>query len=82
LVPTIEISKRYAHNERLVPYYSDYVFGDDAALYQMNKQLEIKNTGKTEIYLKVLDKGNGTYFVMIVPEKTNQRVTITKKEIT
>lgn len=80
LVPTIEITKRYAHSERLVPYYSDYIFGDDAALYQMNKQLEIKNIGDTQVYLKVLDKWNATYFVMMIPEKLNQWVTITKKE--
>lgn len=82
LVPSIEITKRYAHSERLVPYYSDYVFWDDAALYQMSKQLEIKNIGENELYLKVLDKWNANYFVMIIPEKNNQWVIITKKELT
>ncbi len=80
LVPTLQITKRFAHNERLVPYYSDYVFGDDAALYQMNKQLEIKNMGDKELYFKVLFKWNGNYFVIITPEKSNQWVIITKKE--
>lgn len=80
LVPTIEITKRYGHNERLVPYYSDYVFGDDAALYQMSKQLEIKNIGDTELYFKALDKGNANYFVIITPEKNNQWVIIKKGE--
>ena len=80
LVPTIEITKRYAHNEWLVPYYSDYIFGDDAALYQMNKQLEIKNLGENEMYFKVLKKENGNYFVIITPEKTNQWVIIQKTE--
>lgn len=78
LVPTIEITKRYAHNERLVPYYSDYIFWDDAALYQMNKQLEIKNIWPNDLYLKVLKKENANYFVIITPEKTNQWVTIKK----
>ncbi len=82
LVPTIEITKRYGHNERLVPYYSEYVFGDDAALYEMNKQLEIKNIGDTELYFKVLDKKNANYFVIITPEKNNKWVIITKKEKT
>jgi vancomycin resistance protein YoaR len=71
-VPTIEITKRYPHSEWLVPYYSDYVFGDDAALYQMSKQLEIKNIGSDEMYFKVLEKGNGNYFVIITPKKTNK----------
>jgi len=48
------------------------VFGDDAALYQMSKQLEIKNIGSDEVYFKVMEKGNGNYFVIITPEKTNQ----------
>jgi hypothetical protein len=55
-----------------VPYYSEYVFGDDAALYEMNKQLEIKNIGDTELYFKVLDKKNANYFVIITPEKNNK----------
>lgn len=80
LVPAIEITKRYAHNERLVPYYSDYVFWDDAALYQMNKQLEIKNIWKNEVYFKALDKGNANYFVIIIPEKDNKWVTIKKTQ--
>ncbi len=80
LVPTIEITKRYPHNERLVPYYSDYVFWDDAALYEMNKQLEIKNTWKSDLYLKVLEKDNANYFVIITPEKSNQWVTIKKSQ--
>ena len=80
LVPTIKITKRYAHSERLVPYYSDYVFWDDAALYQMNKQLEIKNIGESELYFKVLDKWNGNYFVIITSEKNTQWVIISKKQ--
>lgn len=80
LVPTVEITKRYPHNERLVPYYSEYIFGDDAALYQMSKQLEIKNAWVNEIYFKVLDKRNGNYFVIITPEKNDQWVTIKKTQ--
>lgn len=80
LVPTIEITKRYGHNERLVPYYYDYIFWDDAALYEMSKQLEIKNNGPRSIYLKVLEWNKWNYFVIITPEKDDRGVTIKKQQ--
>jgi vancomycin resistance protein YoaR len=41
--PSIAIVKRRPHNERFVQYYGAEVGGDDAAVYEMSKQFEIKN---------------------------------------
>lgn len=79
--PDIEVVKRYWHSVRLTAYYSDYIYWDDAAIYQNNKQLEIKNTSNQEMYFKVLDKWDFNYFVAIVPQKSSQWVNITKKQI-
>lgn len=80
LIPDIEITKRYGHNEWIVPYYYEYVFWDDAALYEMSKQLEIKNTSENNVYLKVLESKKGNYFVIITAEKNTQWVTIKKQQ--
>jgi len=63
MIPDIEIVKRYPHSIRLVPYYSDYVFGDDAAIYEMSKQFEIKNNSNHTTYFKVLKQDNASYLV-------------------
>lgn len=80
LIPQIEVTKRYGHNEWIVPYYYDYIFWDDAALYEMSKQLEIKNNSEYNMYFKVLEVKKGNYFVIIIPEKNNQWVTIKKNQ--
>lgn len=69
LSPQISIIKRYGHSQRLVPYYSEYVFGDDAAIYEMSKQFEIKNQSLNEVYIKYLQKNGGVYLAIITPEK-------------
>lgn len=80
LSPQITITKRFGHNERLVPYYSEYVFGDDAAMYEMSKQFEIKNQSDNELYIKYLQKNGGVYLAIITPEKSNQWVIIKKSQ--
>jgi vancomycin resistance protein YoaR len=78
--PTIEIVKRRPHNERFVQYYGDEVGGDDAAVYELSKQFEIKNSGTDDIYFKV-QRGNGHNLLVAISPKTNQRVEITKHPI-
>jgi len=71
-MPDIEIVKRSPHSVRYVPYYSDYVFGDDAAIYEMSKQFEIKNNSEQTTYFKVLSQDNAAYLVSIVPSKSTK----------
>jgi hypothetical protein len=79
--PDIEIVKRSWHSVWLTAYYSDYIYWDDAAIYQNNKQFEIKNNSDKEIYFKVLDKWEFNYFVAIMPEKSSKWVNINKVQI-
>jgi hypothetical protein len=81
LIPNVDIVERYWHSQRYVPYYSEYIFGDDAALYQNNKKLILKNNLSTNIYLKTLDKWTATYLIAIVPQKINSYVEIRKEQI-
>ncbi len=80
LMPNIDILTRYAHSIWLVPYYSDYVFADDATIYEDSKKLIIKNTWSETIYFKIMEKQNYTYLIAILPEKSKEWVIITKKE--
>lgn len=80
ILPEIEITKRYPHSIRLSAYYSDYIFWDDAAIYEMGKQFEIKNHSKYPIYFKELNRGDSNYFVAILLWKPENWVNITKKQ--
>lgn len=80
LMPDIDIITRYAHSVWLVPYYSDYVFADDATIYENSKKLIIKNIGTETIYFKTIQKTNYTYLIAIIPQKNTKGVSITKKE--
>lgn len=81
LIPNVDTIERYEHSQRYVSYYSEYIYGDDAALYQNNKKLILKNNLSTNIYLKTLDKWTATYLIAIVPQKINSYVEIRKEQI-
>jgi len=80
LSPEIKITKRHPHSRRLVPYYSEYIYGDDAAIYEMNKEFEIQNIWEHPLYFKLLEKNNGVFLAIITPQKSNEWVLITKKQ--
>lgn len=80
LLPEVEVTKRYPHSVRLSAYYSDYVFWDDAAVYEMWRQFEIKNNSEYPIYFKELNKWDSNYFVAILFWKPENWVNITKKQ--
>lgn len=81
LIPNVDVVERYWHSQRYVPYYSEYIFWDDAALYQNNKKLILQNNLSTAIYLKTLNLGSSTYLIGIVPQKTSSYVEIRKEQI-
>jgi vancomycin resistance protein YoaR len=79
--PNIEIVKRRPHNEWFVQYYGEEIGGDDAAIYEMSKQFEIKNIGTDDIYFKVKRNTKHTLLIAISP-RTPQRVEISKQTST
>jgi len=79
--PDIEILKRSWHSIWLTAYYSNYIYWDDAAIYQNSKQFEIKNNSDQEIYFKVMDKWDFNYLVSITDQKPSKSVNITKTQI-
>ncbi len=79
--PDIEIVKRSWHSVWLTSYYSDYIYWDDAAIYQNNKQFEIKNTSDQEMYFKILDEWEFNYLIAISPKKSSKWVNINKTQI-
>ncbi|AHB41872.1 hypothetical protein P148_SR1C00001G1094 [candidate division SR1 bacterium RAAC1_SR1_1] len=81
LIPNVDTVERYEHSQRYVAYYSEYIFGDDAALYQNNKKLILQNNIGTDIYLKTLDFRNSTYLIAIVPKKISSYVEIKKEQV-
>lgn len=81
LIPKIDVLKRYNHSFWSVPYYSDYIYGDDAVLYQKSKQLELKNSLTNQIYLKVLEKDSYTYLVGILDRELDSYVQISKEQV-
>lgn len=81
LIPEIDVTQRINHSKRWVKYYGNYIFGDDAAMYEMGKQFEIQNNGKHPVYFRALDKWTYNYFVGILPYKNTRGVTISKEQI-
>jgi vancomycin resistance protein YoaR len=56
IMPDLSALDRQAHSQRYTRYYDEYIFGDDAAVYEMKKKLTVKNDSKGDIYLRVLNK--------------------------
>jgi hypothetical protein len=78
--PDIQTTKRRPHNERFVQYYGENISGDDAAIYEMSKQFEIKNIGNQDIYFKVRQEEGQTSLIAISAHR-NKYVQITKHPI-
>lgn len=81
LNPDMEILKRSWHSVWLTAYYSDYIYWDDAAIYQNTKQFEIKNNSKKNIYFKVMNKWDYSYFIAILSKEPEKKVNISKKQV-
>jgi len=80
ITPDVTITKRSNHAKWRVRYYGEYAYWDDAAIYEMDKQFEIKNDSDQSIYFRFVDKWDYTYLMSVVPSKTNKSVNISKKE--
>jgi len=79
LAPQISILKRQPHIRRWANYYGKTIFGDDAAIIGMSKQLEIKNTSSFPLYFKTKNFWDYTYLAIISPTKSTTTTYIQKQ---
>lgn len=79
LLPWIQVTQRYGHSERWAKYYGDDVTGDDAAIYQMHKQLEIKNNDTRWLYFRTIQSDKHSYLIAISPYKTDLWIKIQRE---
>jgi hypothetical protein len=82
IIPWIQVTQRHGHSERWGYYYGDEITGDDAAIYEMHKQLEIKNNDTRWIYFRTIIGDNYDYLIAVSPYKSKQWVQITRERET
>ena len=75
------VIKRYNHLHRYVNFYSSYLYGDDAALYEYYKILKIKNVSDKPILFKTKKITDEIYFVNVIPTKVDKFVFLGKEKI-
>ncbi len=80
LLPDFFVRKRYPHIRRRAQFYGKTIFGDDAAVLDDRKQLEIQNQWSFPIYFKMLNFDDYTYLVWISPVNPHKTVEITKTQ--
>ncbi len=78
--PEINVLERFNHTERWWTYYGEKITGDDAAIYQNNKKLIIRNDGNRGIYFKTRNQDAQSYLIAISP-KTDKKIHITRQSI-
>jgi hypothetical protein len=79
--PYFETVRRQNHGNRWKAYYGDEIVWDDAAIYEMDKQLEIRNGSDLPIYMRTLEVAGNKYLLSVVPKQTDQVVEIRREEI-
>ncbi|NOZ44322.1 MAG: hypothetical protein GXP45_04230 [bacterium] len=71
-------TKRYPHIRRRADFYGPIIYGDDAAVLDTRKQLEIRNDSSFPIYYKLMTFPDYTYLVAILPINPHKQVEIQK----
>lgn len=79
--PYLETTKRQNHGNRWQAYYGDEIVWDDAAIYEMDKQLEIRNGSDLPIYMRTLDVWGKMYLLSVIPKKSDDVVEIRRENI-
>jgi len=82
LAPHITVTQRHGHSERWSLYYGNDITGDDATIYEMNKQLEIRNDDDRWLYFRVLQGEGYDYLVAVSPYKSKKWVQIQRERET
>ncbi len=84
LHPDLAVRERHPHSKRWVQYYADYIYGDDAAMYEDIKNFKIENTWTDPILIKNLDRAEYNkkynYLVAVSPKRLGKKVAVTKKQ--
>lgn len=79
--PYLETVKRSGHGNWWKVYYGDEIVWDDAAIYEMDKQLEIRNGSDFPIYMRTLEVDGKKYLLSVIPTKTDKTVEIRRENI-
>ena len=79
--PFIKVLERHSHAQRYAYFYDEYIWWDDASVYEYIKKLVIKNISNFPIYFRIKKIQNEIYLVSIVPTKTNKFTLIEKYQI-
>lgn len=78
--PYTKVTERYSHTNRLVNFYDEYIYGDDASVYERDKQLHIKNISNKPIYFNVYKSKWHSYLLALYPGKTSLSSMVTRKQ--
>lgn len=79
--PYLETTHRQNHGNWWKAYYGDEIVGDDAAIYEMDKQLEFRNGSDYPIYMRTLEVNGNKYLLSVVPKQADQIVEIRREQI-
>lgn len=79
--PYLETTKRQNHGNWWKAYYGDEIVWDDAAIYEMDKQLEIRNGSDLPIYMRTLEVNGKKYLLSVVPIQSDKKVELKREEI-
>lgn len=64
LNPNIIVTKRLAHRHWYPAFYGSEIRGDDAVMYELAKQFEIKNNWKEDVYFRTWVSPWGSYVLL------------------
>lgn len=77
--PEIYVVERTNHNTRYTRYYAEYLYSDDAAIYENFKKMIIRNDSDDTMIFKLLEKERETTLaVFSLP--TSKKSSVTKKQ--
>jgi vancomycin resistance protein YoaR len=76
--PYLTTTRRAPHSSWWQAYYGEEIVWDDAAIYEMDKQLEIQNTSEYPIYMRTIERAWRKYLISVMPKIADKAVTITR----
>lgn len=78
--PFVKINKRYNHVQRYAHFYGDYIYGDDASIYEWDKQFEIENIWSDPIYYRIMERNWIRYLISAIPNKSQYITHVTRRQ--
>lgn len=77
----LTVLQRHPHSQRYTQYYTDDVWWDDAAIYQMSKQFEIRNDSDQPVLFRTVQYQDIMYLVTISPTIPPTYTSIQKQQL-